>query len=57
MFTKDRITLNPQLEVKGGEATGRVGFAIKKIIDTVNEELIAIIGGKQKDLMAGSCKM
>src|SRR6266496_1455998 len=52
-LTKKRITLNPQLEVEDGETTGRVDFAIKKIIDTVNGELIIITEGKQKDLVAG----
>ena len=45
--------LNPQIEIEGGKATGWVDFAIKKIIDVVNEELIAITEGKQKDLVAG----
>src|SRR5436305_2673707 len=40
-------------EVVGEEASGRVDYAIKKIIDVVNEELIAITEGKQKDLVAG----
>ncbi|PKK59455.1 hypothetical protein RhiirC2_762651 [Rhizophagus irregularis] len=35
------------------EASGRVDYAIKKVIDVVNEELIAITEGKQKDLVAG----
>ena len=29
------------------EASGRVDYAIKKVIDVVNEELIAITEGKQ----------
>ena len=33
--------------------TGCVDFAIKKIIDTVNEELIAITEGKQKGFGGG----
>jgi len=52
-ITEKRITIDPQLEVVGEEATGRVDYAIKKIIDVVNEELIAITEGKQKDLVAG----
>ncbi|GES96963.1 hypothetical protein GLOIN_2v1709121 [Rhizophagus clarus] len=40
-------------EVVGEEASGRVDYAIKKVIDVVNEELIAITEGKQKDLVAG----
>ena len=55
-ITEKRITLDPQLEVVGEEASGRVDYAIKKIIDVVNEELIAITEGKQKDLVAVSCK-
>jgi hypothetical protein len=52
-ITEKRITIDPQLEVVGEEASGRVDYAIKKIIDVVNEELIAITEGKQKDLVAG----
>ncbi|GES90838.1 hypothetical protein GLOIN_2v1533061 [Rhizophagus clarus] len=39
-----------QLDVEGEEVTGCIDFAIKKIIDTVSEELIAITEGEQKDL-------
>ncbi|RIA81440.1 hypothetical protein C1645_837009 [Glomus cerebriforme] len=52
-LTKKKIILNSQLEIKSGEATGRIDFTIKKIIDTVNEKLIAITEGKQKDLVIG----
>src|SRR6266480_6498443 len=52
-ITKKGITMDPQLEVVGEEASGRVDYAIKKVIDVVNEELIAITEGKQKDLVAG----
>ncbi|PKK78422.1 hypothetical protein RhiirC2_843500 [Rhizophagus irregularis] len=41
-----------RFEVVGEEASGRVDYAIKKIIDVVNEELIAITEGKQKNLIA-----
>ena len=51
-ITKKGITMDPQLEVVGEEASGRVDYAIKKVIDVVNEELIAITEGKQKDLVA-----
>ncbi|UZO04616.1 uncharacterized protein OCT59_024991 [Rhizophagus irregularis] len=44
---------NEAFEVVGEEASGRVDYAIKKVIDVVNEELIAITEGKQKDLVAG----
>lgn len=37
----------------GDEASGKVDYAAKKIIDVVNDELIAITEGKQKDLVAG----
>ena len=30
-LTEEKITLNPQIEIKGGEATGRVDFVIKKL--------------------------
>ena len=52
-ITKKGITMDPQFEVVGEEASGRVDYAIKKVIDVVNEELIAITEGKQKDLVAG----
>jgi len=52
-ITNKGITMDPQFEVIGEEASGRVDYAIKKIIDVVNEELIAITEGKQKDLGAG----
>jgi len=52
-ITKKGISLDPQFEVVGEEASGRVDYAIKKVIDVVNEELIAITEGKQKDLVAG----
>ena len=52
-ITEKGITMDPQFEVVGDEASGRVDYAIKKIIDVVNEELIVITEGKQKDLVAG----
>jgi len=52
-ITKKGITMDPQFEVVGEEASGRVDYAIKKVIDVVNEELIAITEGKQKDLVVG----
>ena len=52
-ITKAKIILKPQSEVDGNEATGRVDYVIKKIIDIVNEELIAITEGKQKDITVG----
>ena len=52
-ITEKGITMDPQFEVVGDEASGRVDYTIKKVIDVVNEELIAITEGKQKDLVAG----
>ena len=45
--------MNLQFEVVGEEASGLINYAIKKVIDVINEELIAITEGKQKDLVAG----
>uniref|UniRef100_U9SYI8 Uncharacterized protein n=2 Tax=Rhizophagus irregularis TaxID=588596 RepID=U9SYI8_RHIID len=53
ILSKYKNHLNPQLEVEGGEASGHINFTIKKIIYTVNEELIAVTEGKQKDLVVG----
>ncbi|RIA92693.1 hypothetical protein C1645_820367 [Glomus cerebriforme] len=51
-ITKKGITLDPQFEIDGNEATDRVDYAIKKVIDTVNEELIAITeGNKRMDIL------
>ena len=52
-ITKKGITMDPQFEVVGKEASSRVNYAIKKVIDVINEELIAITKGKQKDLVMG----
>ena len=46
-ITRKRISLELQFEVIGEEATGRVDYAIKKIIDSLNEKLICITEGKQ----------
>jgi hypothetical protein len=45
--------MDPQFEVVGEEASGRVDYAIKKIIDVVNEELIANNRGKTKGFGGG----
>ena len=52
-ITRKRISLEPQFEVVGEEATGRVDYAIKKIIDSLNEELICITEGKQNQEVLG----
>ncbi len=45
-ITKKGITIDLQFEVVGEEASGQVDYAIKKVIDVVNEKLIAITEGK-----------
>ncbi|RGB22330.1 hypothetical protein C1646_776273 [Rhizophagus diaphanus] len=50
-ITKKGITIEPQFEVVSEEASGQVDYTIKKVIDVINEELIAITEGKQKDLV------
>ena len=52
-ITRKRISLEPQFEVVGEEATGRVDYAIKKIIDSLNEELICITEEKQNQEVLG----
>ncbi|RIA92111.1 hypothetical protein C1645_875022 [Glomus cerebriforme] len=42
-----RMFLESQFEVVGEKATGQVDFAIKKIIDSLNEELVCITKEKQ----------
>ncbi|CAJ0750382.1 21369_t:CDS:2, partial [Entrophospora sp. SA101] len=44
-ITKKKITLKPEFEVTGDEATGRVDYAIKKVFETLDEELICITEG------------
>src|SRR2546421_174480 len=46
-ITRQRISLEHQFEVVGEEALGRVDYAIKKIIDSLNEELVCITEVKQ----------
>src|SRR5437763_11058120 len=50
---KKRISLEPQFEVIGEESTCRVDYAIKKVFNTKEEELICITEGKQSDLAQG----
>src|SRR3954471_4877979 len=52
-ITQKRISLELQFKVIGEEATGRVDYAIKKIIDSLNEELICITKGKQNQEVLG----
>src|SRR6266542_5048509 len=56
-ITRKRISLEPQFEVVGEEATERVDYAIKKIIDSLNEELICITEGKQTRKSWALCKI
>jgi hypothetical protein len=52
-ITRKKISLESQFEVVGEKATGRVDYAIKKIIDSLNEELICITEGKQNQEVLG----
>ncbi len=52
-ITKKEITIDFQFKVIGEKASGRVNYAIKKVIDVINKKLIAITERKQKDLVAG----
>jgi hypothetical protein len=45
-ITGEKLSLNPQFEVVGEEATERVDYAIQKIIDAIHQELICITEGK-----------
>lgn len=47
------ITILPQMEVMGSENTGRVDYAINKIKNCNEEELICITEGKQSDIKTG----
>ncbi|CAG8626396.1 10682_t:CDS:2 [Dentiscutata erythropus] len=46
-------TASNEAVLDDNEAIGRVDYTIKKIINVINEKLIAITQGKQKDLAAG----
>ena len=41
------LVILPQMEVSGDESSGRVDYAIKKIIDNLLEEILCITEGKQ----------
>lgn len=47
------ISISPEFEIEGNEITGRVDYAIKKIINSTEEDLICITEGKQSDLKRG----
>ena len=42
-----------EFEVIGDEASDQVNYAIKKVVNIVNEKLIAITKDKQKNLVIG----
>ncbi|RHZ65476.1 hypothetical protein Glove_315g77 [Diversispora epigaea] len=52
-ITKQKIRPRCQFEIIGNERTGRVDYAIKKVKDIGNEELIAITEAKQNDIEMG----
>ena len=52
-ITQKRIFLESQFEVVGEEAAGRVDYTIKKLIDSLNKELICITEGKQNQEVLG----
>ena len=45
--------MEPQFEIVGEEAIRRVDYAIKEIIDLLNDELICITEGKQSQEVLG----
>lgn len=47
------ILIYPEIEINGEDIVGRVDYAIKKIIELSDEELIAVTEGKQTDLKLG----
>ena len=49
---KDLLIL-PQMTVTGARSSGRMDYAIKKIIDSLFEEIICITEGKQNQLGKG----
>ena len=50
------LILAPQFEVVGDETTGRVDYAIKKILDSLREEIVYITEGKQHQVAIGFCQ-
>jgi len=43
----DGLIISPQLTIVGTESSGRVDYAIKKLLDDLLEEIICITEGKQ----------
>ena len=52
----DGLVITPQANVIGEENTGRVDYAIKKIISEMLEEIICITEGKQNQATMGICQ-
>ncbi|CAG8578223.1 8651_t:CDS:2, partial [Ambispora leptoticha] len=52
-ITEKGLTITPQFEIVGEESTGRVDYAIKKIIDKVIEDIICVTEGKQYQVSIG----
>ncbi|GBC19011.2 hypothetical protein GLOIN_2v1725482 [Rhizophagus irregularis DAOM 181602=DAOM 197198] len=52
----DGLVITPQANVIGEENTGRVDYAIKKIISEILEEIICITEGKQNQATMGICQ-
>ena len=50
------LVILPQMEVSGDESSGRVDYAIKKIISEMLEEIICITEGKQNQATMGICQ-
>jgi len=50
------LILSPQFEVVGDETTGRVDYAIKKLLDSLREEIVCITEGKQHQVAIGFCQ-
>ncbi|PKK57618.1 hypothetical protein RhiirC2_797721, partial [Rhizophagus irregularis] len=50
------LVITPQMNVTGEENTGRVDYAIKKILDDLLEEIICITEGKQNQATIGICQ-
>ncbi|GBB85885.1 hypothetical protein RclHR1_01840046 [Rhizophagus clarus] len=50
------LIITPQMKITGEINTGRVDYAIKKILDDLLEEIICITEGKQNQATMGICK-
>ncbi|GBC08740.1 hypothetical protein RclHR1_08350010 [Rhizophagus clarus] len=50
------LVITPQMNITGEENTGRVDYAIKKILDDLLEEIICITEGKQNQATVGICQ-